>query len=248
MNPISVYGYDASMLAGSNATSPQERDELQNTDMACRPGGGSRGFPLLELPCESRAQILSYVLPSTVHDETGTRIVWIRGATGLLATNHQIYNEGIELMYSKSTFLIHIHYDQIEFVYQFRSSLQQGLVPTRRFDFLKMFPHRIRHLMKHFVIRVKPTDSYTGMIKHNCSNLEALSLGLKKQVGRVCLALEALPEIRTLLICYDESPESTALVKRNNRSLSGPDEPSFRSLVLESFWSLQNARDITLIE
>ena len=227
MSSISVYGYATEMLAASDPLfleQSEEADKVEQPQILRR-----RGCPFLKLPSELRTHIYRYILPSTTN--TPDRgIVWRRATAALWATNRQIYNECISLLYGKPTFLIDVRFDKIEFLYQW-VLLQSSLVPKRVFNFPDPFATRNRPLMRKFHVRVHQIDSYTGMIKHNYSNPEILARGLRCQVKILCAFLNDMQEIRKLVISYH-----------------GGDEESqkFLPLVLDPFWQLKKIRVVTV--
>ena len=140
-HPISVYGYDSSMLAAAHAAFPQSAsngglqlhrpnpgDVAEPTTVSssgcnsCEPS-----FPLMSLPVEIISQILCYILPKTIPyksafssstgDPSDARwdVVWQRGNINILIACRFLHDEGRRLLYGNSTFQLQIHYDRIEF-------------------------------------------------------------------------------------------------------------------------------------
>ena len=152
--------------------------------------------PLLQLPLEIRIHIYSYLLPATIsHPTKGA--VWQRGNTAVLATNRQIYQETITLLYGNSTFSIDVEWDSITFKYQW--ILPSGLVPTRTMKFPDDFAVRNVSLMRRLKIRAHHVDSYTGMVKYNYGGY-GLTDGLRGQVKDLCRVLEGAKELTRLEI------------------------------------------------
>ena len=74
---------------------------------------------LLSLPLELRRQIYRYTLPRTFPlTKTNPAPTWQKGNTSILATNKQIYEEAIDMMYGSSTFVVEVNYDCISFMYR----------------------------------------------------------------------------------------------------------------------------------
>ena len=224
---ISVYGYDAEMLAVSDSLCfphlgepPKAEQPLILTH---------RGSPFLKLPNELRTQIYKHVLPRTI--ETPDRgVVWIRATAPIWATNRLVYNECIRLIYGNPIFLIDVRYDRIEFLYQWILS-QRPLVPKRIFNFPDPIAACNKPLMRKFHVRVHQVDGYTGMIKYNYSNPEILARGLNRQVGILCAFLKELPKVRELRISYHGGNEESQ---------------AFLPLVMEPFWQLKQTQTVTV--
>ncbi len=227
MNSVSVYGYDPEMLAVSDSLyfhQPQDPPKAEQPQISKQ-----KGCPFLRLPYETRAQIYSYLLPSTTdHPDRG--VVWIRAPAAIWAACRQVYKECIRLMYGDPTFLIEAKYDKLEFLYQW-ILLKKPLVPKRIFNFPDPIASRNMHLMRKFHIRIHLVDGYTGMIKYNYSNPEVLARGLRCQVNTLCNFLRELHEVRELRLSYH-----------------GGDEESHKvlPLVMEPFWRLKQTMRATV--
>ena len=220
MASISVYGYDTETLLAHNSSFKEEAHETSQLEEPHKLRTGCTRCPFLELPYELRAQIYSYVLPST-SNVTNRGLVWDRGAP-IWATNRQIHSECIGPLYGNGTFLLEVGYDRIQFVHQYR-------LPTMVAKRIHIFPEKIpahyQTLMRRFQIIVKEVDSYTGTIIYDCSNTEALYMKFRQQMQKLCHFLRELPEIRNLEIVYD--PEYR---KVNMERLMGPPSKPFGGL------------------
>ena len=201
MASISVYGYDTAMLI---AHGPSFNDEAEATSELEEPHKLSLGCtrcPFLELPYELRAQIYSYVLPSTSNVKN-RGLVWDRGPP-IWVANRQIHSECIGPLYGNGTFLVEVGYDYIQFIHQYRLPTS-NLVAKRVHDFPDKIPARYQTFMRKFQIIVKEVDSYTGMIMYKCSNTEALYMKLRQQMQKLCDFLQGLPKVRNLEILYNQ--------------------------------------------
>lgn len=228
MNSISVYGYNPEMLTVSEFEGFLHlSEEPPKAEMPQIPR--RRGCPFLKLPSELRTHIYSYVLPNTV-ELPDRGVVWQRATAAIWATNRQVYEECIRLIYGNPTFLVDVRYDKVEFLYQW--SLPQGtLIPKRIFNFPDPFPARNRPLMRKFHVRVNQVDGYTGMIKYNYSNPEILARTLRCQVSILCGFLKETYEIRELRIGYHGGDsESHAMLP----------------LVMEPFRQIKTTKTVTI--
>ena len=201
MASISVYGYDTGMLVARDSSFKEEAHETSQIEKPHKLRTGCTRCPFLDLPYELRAQIYSYVLPST-SNVANRGLVWDRGAP-IWATNRQIHSECIGPLYGNGTFLVEVGYDYIQFIHQYRLPTS-NLVAKRIHRFPEKIPARYQTLMRRFQITVREVDSYTGMIIYNCSNTEALYMKLRQQMQKLCDFLRELPEIRNLEILYDQ--------------------------------------------
>ena len=221
--PVSVYGYDTSMLSGSSVSAPQERTPCEMPEWH-RLSQYSRDCPLLALPLELRQEILSYVLPTTV--ETRSKgVAWSRGHTAILMASKLTYAEGIRIIYGGSTFVIDLTWDRITFAYQWL--LPTGLVPKRTLAFPDGLAARNISHIRRIVVRVHHVDNYTGMVKHNFGG-PGLREGLRIQVERLC---------RTLQTAYQLSELRIRL--QNDSHTVGVDQ-----LILKPFLELKNVRTV----
>ena len=199
MSSISVYGYDSEILNISeledflhHSEEPHKADLPQTSRQ--------RGCPILNLPYELRTHIYSYILPRTV-DLPDRGVVWHRATAAIWATNRQVYQECLRLIYGNPTFLIDVKCDKIEFLYQW--TLPQGsLIPKRIFNFPDPIVARNRPIMRKFHVRVHQVDGYMGMVKYNYSNPEILARSLRCQVSIFCGFLKEMYEICELRISY----------------------------------------------
>ena len=201
MTSISVYGYDTGMLVAHDSSVKEGTFETSELEEPHKLTTGCTRCLFLELPYELRAQIYSYVLPST-SNVTNRGLVWDRGAP-IWATNRQIHSECIGPLYGNGTFLVEVGYDYIHFVHQYRLPTS-NLIAKRIHIFPEKISPRYQILMRRFKIIVKEVDSYTGMIMYNCSNTEALYLKLRQQMQKLCDFLREFPEVRNLEILYDQ--------------------------------------------
>ncbi|KAL1642113.1 hypothetical protein SLS58_005704 [Diplodia intermedia] len=158
--------------------------------------------PFLRLPAELRVQIYGYLLPSTArvpykHDHG---LIWLRGCTSLLATNRQISEECLELLYGQNIFVIEVSYNRIDF--RFRWLLPaSGLTPNTSYSFLDHFSQRNLQRIRKYLLHVELVDSYTGMIKYNCGG-SGLYAGLREQVRRLVEVLRCAAELREVEVCF----------------------------------------------
>ncbi|MCJ1459614.1 hypothetical protein MMC28_009993 [Mycoblastus sanguinarius] len=222
------------MLAGLEIAEPKEGDQLDESSKPHALPEGCTTCPFLEVPYELRADIYKYILPTTVrHEQRGP--AWLRSTAAPWGTTSQIYSECIGLIYGKSTFLIDVHYDRVDFLCQWfhQSSLdtQSALIPKRAFAFPEKIPPRNRQFMRKFEVRIHQVDGYTGMIKYNYSNPEVLAMGVKRQIEKLCKVLGDIAEIRELNIRYISKD---------------PDSDQFLNLVMEPFRSLKNTQAATV--
>ena len=68
------------------------------------------------LPLEIRRQIYGYLLPHSVPQcHQLKNPVWRLGNIEILATNKQIHDEAVDLMYGDSWFFVNVNYDEITF-------------------------------------------------------------------------------------------------------------------------------------
>ena len=79
---------------------------------------------------------------------------------------------------------------------------------------------------------ITEVDSYTGMVKCDCSDSEVLAMGVREQTQKLCSFFQTLPKVRELKIVYNEKVR----LKENQEKLA--------LIVLEPFWELENVLDI----
>lgn len=231
MASISVYGYDTAMLIAHDSSSNDEARKTSELEGPHKLRGGCTRCPFLELPYELRAQIYSYILPST-SNVTNRGLVWDRGAP-IWATNRQMHSECIAPLYGNGTFLVEVGYDYIQFIHQYRLPTS-NLVAKRVHEFPEKIPARYQTLMRRFQITVKEVDSYTGMIMYNCSNTQALYIKLRQQMQKLCDFLRGLPEVRTLEIIYNQQYSMVNI----ERIMEIPSKP---------FWRLSNVVAFSIV-
>lgn len=136
-------------------------------------------------------------LPKTDR-ETGNDIVWRRGCTKILATNHQIHDECVDMIYGENTFVIDVAFDSIRFRYRWLVE-STNLTPKGTKDFLDHFSQRNLLRIKNYIINVEHVDDYTGMIKYNCGG-RGLTVGIRDQVQNLVDLLSLVPYLHRLQI------------------------------------------------
>ncbi|KAI9874679.1 MAG: hypothetical protein M1830_009421 [Pleopsidium flavum] len=181
---------------------------------------------LLQLPFEIRSHICSYLLPTTV-EQNSKGIVWRRGNVAILAVNKQLYEEALKILYGNSTFVVDVDWDAISFKYQWL--LPSGLVPSRTMRFPDDIAARNVPLIKRLHIRVHHVDSYTGMVKYNYGG-HGLTDGLKSRVEDLCRVLKGFP----------------VLAKLEIELLDGNKDMELGQTVLEPFSQLSNVHRATV--
>lgn len=173
--------------------------------------------PFLRLPIELRLQIYSYTLPKTVreaskHDDDG--LVWQRSDIALLSVNRQISEECLDCLYGDNTFVVECGYSKIEF--RFRTILpdNHNLAPSRTYSFLDHFSQRNIQRIRHYLVHVERVDSYTGMIKYNCSG-RGLTDRTREQVRRLveCLRYGALQKVDVRFVNYEGRWETQEVLR-----------------------------------
>ncbi|KAF2630316.1 hypothetical protein BU25DRAFT_408273 [Macroventuria anomochaeta] len=127
--------------------------------------------------------------------ETGNDIVWRRGSTSLLAVNKQIHEEAADMLYGENTFVVDVTFDKILFRYRWRA--ENGLTPSRQFDWLEHFSQRNLMRVKKYVVNVESVDDYTGMIKYNVGG-RGLPAGIRAKVRELVDLLVLVRELRRL--------------------------------------------------
>lgn len=128
--------------------------------------------------------------------EIGKDIVWRRGSIGILATNHQIHDECVDMLYGESTFVIDVAFDSIKFCYKWLVP-SSNLTPSRTITFLDHFSQRNLLRIKNYVINIEHVDNYTGMIKYNYGGL-GLTAGIKDRVSELVALLSLVPQLHRL--------------------------------------------------
>ena len=127
--------------------------------------------------------------------ETGNDVVWRRGFTSLLAVSKQIHEEAADMLYGENTFVIDVAFDKISFRYRWRT--ENGLTPSRTFDWLEHFSQRNLLRVKNYVVNVESVDDYTGMIKYNVGG-RGLPAGIRAKVRELVDLLVLVSELRRL--------------------------------------------------
>jgi len=226
-------------------------------------GSASSGSLLFRLPLELRRQIYSYLLPysqqgkprsSTEVSQKCSKVIWITGNIFVLLVCQQMCQECLDILYGTNTFTITITYTSIIFNYTWflRS---QGLTPNRPYSFLDHFNHRNVLRIKRFQVNVQQVDSYTGMIKYNCSG-RGLVDGLRGQVRRFVDAVNeaAAPGcefekgLHTLEIrLSDGSNVLSELRKHPVHVLESNKDLSTGQTVLDPFRSMRGVRKLSII-
>ncbi|KAF2012547.1 hypothetical protein BU24DRAFT_425191 [Aaosphaeria arxii CBS 175.79] len=130
--------------------------------------------------------------------ETGNDVVWQRGSIGILATNHQVHDECVDIMYGENIFVIDVSFDNITFRYRWLI-LSSNLMPSRAFPFLEHFSQRNLMKIKNYIINVEHVDDYTGMIKYNCQGI-GLAARIRRQVENLVDLLVAAPYLNRLQV------------------------------------------------
>jgi hypothetical protein len=100
------------------------------------------------------------------------------------------------MMYGENTFVIHVAFDSIKFRYQWLVE-PTNLTPKGTKDFLDHFSQRNLLRIKNYIINVEHVDSYTGMIKYNCSG-RGLAVGIRQQVQNLVELLAVAPCLQQL--------------------------------------------------
>lgn len=91
--------------------------------------------------------------------ELGNDLVWKRGCTSLLATNHQVHEECADLIYGSNVFVIDVTFDTIRFRQRWRTA--NNLTPSRDYSFLDHFSQRNLMRIKNYIINVEHVDDCT---------------------------------------------------------------------------------------
>lgn len=126
---------------------------------------------------------------------TGNDIVWRRGCTSLLAVNKQIHEEAADMLYGSNTFVLDVTFRKISFRY--RWCTENGLTPSRTFDWLEHFSQRNLMRVKRYVVNVESVDDYTGMIKYNVGG-RGLPAGIRARVRELVDLLVLVRDLHKL--------------------------------------------------
>ncbi|KAF2254083.1 hypothetical protein BU26DRAFT_516320 [Trematosphaeria pertusa] len=129
--------------------------------------------------------------------EVGNEIVWRRGCIALLATNHQIHEECVDMIYGNGIFVIDVAFDSIKFKQRWRTA--NNLTPSRSYLFLDHFSQRNLMRIKNYIINVEHVDDYTGMIKYNCGG-RGLTAGIRDRVQELVDLLAVVPYLHRLQV------------------------------------------------
>lgn len=127
--------------------------------------------------------------------EVGHDIVWRRGCTAVLAVNHQVHDECVDMIYGDNTFVLTVAFDAIKFCQRWRTA--NNLTPSRSYAFLDHFSQRNLIRIKNYVINVEHVDDYTGMIKYNCGG-RGLTVGIRNKVQELVDLLSVVPYLHRL--------------------------------------------------
>lgn len=203
--------------------------------------------PFLRLPLELRQQIYNYILPTTITIPTkgANGVVWQRGFTSILATNHQIHEECAELMYGHSMFVISITYDKIMFQYQWLV-LPSRLAPNRAYPFLEHFPQKSIRRIKNYTINIRHEDSYTGWIKYNCGG-PGLTEGVRRNVQKLVEVLGTAGDLHKVRIhLSDGSNVLSEIRKVPVRAVQLEKNVAVTQIVLDPLRQLRGVRQITI--
>ncbi|KAG8526173.1 uncharacterized protein KY384_000166 [Bacidia gigantensis] len=155
---------------------------LSTTTGSCEPFDSQRCF-LLKLPAELRVHILFLVLPT--HDSsTSASNTWIYGSVAILRVNHQLYEEGLPIMYGSSTMDIHIgnHYASFRHKWAFPGCPAKASVdmPLRQ---CKWKP--LANLVQNWRVTIdqaKEQDLVTFYARHRFERLDSLVDRLRHSV------------------------------------------------------------------
>ncbi|CAI6333367.1 unnamed protein product [Periconia digitata] len=125
----------------------------------------------------------------------GNDVIWKRGCTAILATNHQIHEEAVDVIYGDNIFVVDVAFDTIKFQQRWRTA--NNLIPSRSYAFLDHFSQRNLLRIKNYIINVEHVDDYTGMTKYNCGG-RGLTVGIRNQVQELVDLLSAVPYLHRL--------------------------------------------------
>ena len=131
---------------------PSEAKQISPMDIAV----SHSGSPLLNLPRETRQQILRLLLPYTSFDDRYGP-VWHHGCTSLLDTCHLLRKECVAILYSSNTFVFKISpHGPPRFIVQDSSSRR----PSRAIRSLIVNPEPEIHLIRKLHIEIMESDTY----------------------------------------------------------------------------------------
>ena len=165
---IAVYKCDPALTApwdqdGGRADSAKINDSAEVDATECPVIYQNKPSRLLLLPLELRLAIWQLVLPHTMphHPENnpweGT--FWRLGHTALLATCHQIYEEGMQIMYSESVF--HLTVERGARLYFSYINADESLIANKRIEFSE-FVHASR--IRYWHVDIPYLDRFMGGI------------------------------------------------------------------------------------
>ena len=131
---------------------PSEAKQIPPKDNAV-PHSGSL---LLNLPRETRQEILKLLLPYTSFDDRYGQ-VWHHGCTSLLNTCHLLRKESVAILYSSNTFVFKISpHGPPRFIMRDSSSRR----PSRAIRSLMVNPEPEIHLIRKLHIEIMESDTY----------------------------------------------------------------------------------------
>lgn len=232
MASISVYGYDPAMsdlIDSASRTLITEAPHSEKPKAAI--SRNDTGFPFLRLPFELRKQILDLVLPSSFA-EGYKGWVWQKGNTAILSTCQQIHQEGTRIIYSSNTFVISIHFDHVNFLCQWYSP-KLSATCHRSMHLYTTLSSRYLGLMRKFNFRIYGVDDYSGMVKYGISNLEALALGFREQLERVCEFIQKGSDDLDVLVFF----------RGMNSNLGVAEEP-YRGIIIRPLKAFKGKVDV----
>lgn len=178
-------------------------------------------FRFLALPLELRQKIYNYLL---AHETERGSTIWRRGNTAILATNHQVHDEALELLYGHNTFHIEVKFKGI--VCRMCYLTCRDRKRSYGFRFLEVLTPRTIGYIKHYNINIFVPDYYSARVKYNL-DLAGMAQGVKSQVQTLLKAIRISRELRSVSVVVETSGE--------DRSIS--------RVVLEPFLMLRNVRD-----
>ncbi|KAF2263919.1 hypothetical protein CC78DRAFT_533691 [Lojkania enalia] len=130
--------------------------------------------------------------------ESGGDILWRRGSIGILATNRQIHEECVDMIYGESVFVIDVAFDSIKFRFRWLVP-SSNLMPSRAISFMEHFSQRNLLRIKNYVVNIEHVDNYTGMIKYNYGG-KGLTAGIIRQVHNLVDLLAEVPYLNRLQV------------------------------------------------
>lgn len=135
---------------------------------------------LLKIPFELRAEIFTYLLPTTINRPmTGTH--WIPGTTALLAVSKQIHDEAASLLYGRATFTLEV-LGRVGVVFKYKGQRR----PWKWYS----FPSIIGQSYCRFIRKIHISVVYFEGLFH------FLAVRLRNCVRSLSAFLKTLPNIR----------------------------------------------------